>query len=101
MLHYFNVGDVVFSSAESRIYIYFSPLKLEPDNLVIPIGITQIDAVAIGRMKTGDPIRIMSISPDEKTMQAPKTDFPANRKLTQSEIDDLVQQLLNKKKDNQ
>ncbi len=98
-----NVGDIVYSVNTGRICIYFSPLKLDPDNPVIPIGRTQIDVVAIGRMKIGDPIHIMSIIQDENSQkpQSPKTNFPKNRKLNQTEIDDLVQQLLNKKKENQ
>lgn len=96
-----NSGDVVYSVNNARICIYFSPVKLAPDNLVIPLGTTHIDAIAIGHIKTGDPIHILSFSSDENPQktQSPKSDFPANRKLTQSEIDDLVRQLLNKKKD--
>ncbi|MFH1093521.1 MAG: hypothetical protein V1739_05120 [Candidatus Omnitrophota bacterium] len=68
---------------------------------MITIGKTEIDPVAIGYMKTGDPIHIMSISPekDSRITQKLKTDFPSNRKLTQSEIDMLVQQLLAEKKE--
>ncbi len=98
-----DIGDVVYSVKNGSICVYFSPVKLEPDNPVITIGKTEIDAVAIGHIRTGDPIHIMSISPseDSRKTQTPKTDFPENRKLTQSEIDDLVQQLLaQKKKDN-
>ena len=96
-----NSGDVVYSPNSGSICIYFSPVKLEPDNLVITIGRTEIDPVAIGNMKTGDPIHIMSISPEENSQktQGQKKDFPTNRKLTQSEIDDLVQQLLVRKKE--
>ena len=93
-----NVGDVVYSEKTGNICIYFSPVKLEPDNPGVVIGRTEIDAVAIGRMKTGNPIHIMSISPEDSSQKAPKTDFPTNRKLLQTEIDNLVQQLLSQKK---
>ena len=94
-----NEGDVVYSLKEKSIYIYFSPLKMEPDNSVVKIGSTVIDPVAIGKMKSADPMRIMSISPEDENKKASeqKTDIPANRKLTQSEIDNLVQQLLGQK----
>ena len=98
-----DAGDVIYSPKSGNISIYFSPIKLKQDDLVITIGKTEIDPVAIRRMKTGDPIHIMFLSAEEKSQktQDQKKDFPTNRKLTQSEIDDLVQQLLARKKEGQ
>lgn len=97
---YINAGDIVYSLLEQSINIFFVPLRMIPaaDSIVV-IGRTEINPVEIGKMKPGDPIRVMSISPaPEQTSTQKKTEFPTGRKLTQTEIDLLVRQLLAEKK---
>jgi len=96
---YVNVGEIAYSLREQSINIFFSPWRLIPDTeSIIVIGRTEINPVEIGKMKPGDPIRIMPMSPAEKTSTQKKTEFPTDRKLTQIEIDALVGQLLAEKK---
>ena len=79
-------------------------VKLAEDNLVVHIGKTEIDPVQIGRIKEAEPIRIMKIIQDEKKQETISTiqpDHSSQRKLSQTEIDALVQLILAKKKQEQ
>jgi len=96
---YVNVGEIAYSLREQSINIFFSPWRLIPETeLIIVIGRTEINPVEIGKMKPGDPIRVMPMSPAEENSARKKTEFPTDRKLTQTEIDVLVEQLLAEKK---
>lgn len=95
-----DIGDVVYSPSEASICVYFSSVKLPSEAPVVSIAHTEIDPVEIGHMKAGDPVRIMPMSPEEtpKEPGLSEDDFPKNRKLSQTEIDALVQLILAKKK---
>ena len=96
-----DVGDVVYSLRDESICVYFSPVQLAEDNLVVHIGKTEIDPVEIGRIKEGEPIRIMKIAQTEQKQEAASAiqpDYSSQRKLSQKEIDALVQLILAKKR---
>jgi len=95
-----GIGDVVYSPSEESICVYFSAVKLPSEAPVIKIAHAEINPVEIGHMKAGDPVRIMPMSTEEpqKETGLSEDNFPKNRKLTQAEIDALVQLILAKKK---
>ena len=102
-------GDVVYWPEGSCIGVFFGsgPMKigegvLHADDLVL-IGTTQVDAGGFSSIKSGDDIRVVAMEEKKTSSPASVVDPGPNpdRKLSQEEIDVLVQQLLAQKKKEQ
>ncbi|MCP4651346.1 MAG: hypothetical protein GY853_14860 [PVC group bacterium] len=98
-----RVGDIVFWPEGKCICIFFGPTPMSdsekpvPASPVIIIGKTVHSPEELRKIKAEEPIHLMAVKEKEPRHINPN-DFPKDRKLTQNEIDLLVQQLLEQEK---
>ena len=103
-----SAGDVAFWPEGKCICVFFGPTPLSTDDKPMPaspvivIGKTTHSIDFLRRIQTGEPMRVMPVegNPPEPIAKSIH-DFSKSRKLSQEEIDDLVQQVLAEKKCNQ
>lgn len=95
-----NPGDVAFWPAGKSLCIFFGPTPFSKDNKPVPaspviiVGRTSAKPEELKKIKTGHSIRLMQVQ--EKVAFTYSVSQP-ERKLSQSEIDLLVKQLLAEK----
>lgn len=100
-----NAGDIAFCPEGKCICVFFGPTPLSLDDKpvlaspVIVIGKTTHNFDNLRMIQNGEPIRVMPVEGNPPELAARSIDdFPKDRKLSQEEIDGLVQQLLEGKK---
>lgn len=95
-----NIGDVAYWPEGKCICVFFGPTPLSKDakpvpaSAVVVIGKTITALTELRKIRAGDPIRVMSI----EERGAHEISIHRERKLSQAEIDLLVQQLLSEQK---
>jgi len=94
-----KAGEVFYWPENGYVCIFYGvqPLDFKERLGVAIIGKAELGAGAINSISAGDSVRIASIAEEEKKISFDNVPDP-NRKLTQSEIDVLVAQLLAEKK---
>lgn len=98
-----NIGDVAYWPQGQCICVFFGATPLSagdkpvPASAVILIGRIEINPQEARKIKNGDPIRVMQITPPKEEAKPSRPAVP-DRKLSQEEIDVLVKQLLDGKK---
>lgn len=96
-----EIGDVAYWPQGRCICVFFglTPIskagKPLPASPVVVIGKTKAIPIELRRIKTGDALRVIQV---QENVLKPASNTPkAERRLTQAEIDVLVQQLLTEK----
>ncbi|MBU1044456.1 MAG: hypothetical protein KJ915_08700 [Candidatus Omnitrophica bacterium] len=98
-----NEGDVVYWAEGKVIGIFFgtAPMVVEEKQIsfceLIKIGNTKVDILGFQSMREADEVRVATAEKEEEIISVDIVPNP-ERKLSQSEIDVLVQQLLAQKK---
>ncbi len=98
-----NEGDVVYWPEGKAIGIFFGTAPMTVDEKQIPvwklvkIGQTKVDILGFQSMRESDEVRVATAEKEEEIISVDSVPHP-DRKLSQSEIDVLVQKLLAQKK---
>jgi uncharacterized protein len=98
-----NEGDVVYWPEGKVIGIFFgsAPMSVEEKQIpvwkLLKIGQTKVDILGFQSMRESDEVRVATAEKEEEIISVDRVPDP-DRKLTQSEIDVLVQKLLAQKK---
>ncbi|MFH2137487.1 MAG: cyclophilin-like fold protein [Candidatus Omnitrophota bacterium] len=98
-------GDIAYWPQGKCLCVFFGPTpasstdKPVPAEPVIVVGKTTHPAAELQQVQAGEPIRVMYVdAPITQPVHRGTDDFPKDRKLSQAEIDDLVQLILAEKK---
>lgn len=102
-----NIGDIGFSQSGSCLCVFFGPTPASkiglpvPESPVVVIGKTLASPDELRQIQAGERISVcLEPAPAAAAVAAPKA-APPERKLSQSEIDELVKQLLAEKQKQQ
>ncbi len=96
-----DVGDVAYWPQGRCICVFFGPTPISkagkpvPASGVVIVGKTRHSPSELRRIKTGDSVRVVIVG--ENQPQSSRKALRSDRRLTQTEIDALVQQLLAEK----
>ena len=95
------MGDVAYWPEGRCICVFFGPTPISkagkpvPASAVVIVGKTRHSSVELRKIKTRDSIRVVLV--EQNKLQTSQKSPHRDRKLTQSEIDVLVRQLLTEK----
>ncbi|MBI4846511.1 MAG: hypothetical protein HY810_08625 [Candidatus Omnitrophica bacterium] len=98
-----DIGDVAYWPQGRAICVFFGTTPLSTDEKPVPtsevvvIGRINVNPAELQKIKRDDSVRVMSVIQKEKT-PSDILNAPADKKLTQEEIDVLVKHLLEEKK---